>query len=197
MAQHLFYQPLFLIFFWAFAFLTKGVVLVLHNISTTQGAKKLCLHLKILTSDFLTNERLDIDQPSLRPACKLCDSSIDSIEHVMVSCPATSEVRSRLIPECCLEPMCQILKYHLLPSNLTQFILDCTSFNLPDSQFTTLAYPQSVKFPETGVLRLAVKDPACSNNWHNWKQRRLKQHIFKKWQLSWCTHKHVLLFRMI
>ena len=111
---------------------------VLHNISTTQDAKKLRLRLKFLTCDFLTSERLAIDQPSLSPACKLCSASIDSIEHVMVSCPATSEVRSRLIPDLMnavfqVQPMCQILKYHPPPSILTQFILDCTSFNLPDS----------------------------------------------------------------
>ena len=40
---------------------------VLHNLSS-QGAKKLCIHLKFLTCDFLTNERLAIDQPSLQLA---------------------------------------------------------------------------------------------------------------------------------
>ena len=119
---------------------------VLQNISTTQDAKKLRLHLKFLTCDFLTNERLAIDQPSLSPACKLCGASIDSIEHVMVSCSATTEVRCRLIPDLMnavfqVQPMCQILKYHPPPSLLTQFILDCTSFNLPDSVWIPMHNP--------------------------------------------------------
>jgi hypothetical protein len=111
---------------------------VANNILTTQDAKKLRLHLKFLTCDFLTNERLSIDQPTISPACRLCNAPTDSIEHVMVSCLATSEVRSRLIPEIMnavaqIQPMCQLLKYHPPPNILTQFILDCTSFNLPDS----------------------------------------------------------------
>ena len=44
---------------------------------------------------------------------------------------------------------------------------------------TTLAYPPPVKFHGTGVLLSAVKDPACSNNWHNWKQRRPKQPVLE------------------
>ena len=111
---------------------------VLHNISTTQDAKKLCLYLKFLTIDYLTYERMSIGQPTISPACKLCNAPIDSIEHVMVSCLATSEVRSRLFPELMnevakVQPMCSILQCHPSPSILTQFILDCTSFNLPDS----------------------------------------------------------------
>ena len=111
---------------------------VLHNILTTQDAKKLRLHLKFLTSDFLTNERKSIDQPTLSPACTLCNNPVDSIEHVMVSCLSTADVRGRLFPELMnavakVQPNCSILQYHPPPSVLTQFILDCTSFNLPDS----------------------------------------------------------------
>ena len=71
----------------------------LHNIYTTQDVKKLRLHLKFLTGDILTNERLSIDQPTLSPACYLCDAPVESIEHVLVVCRATSEVRNRLIKE--------------------------------------------------------------------------------------------------
>ena len=110
----------------------------LHNISTTQDAKKLRLHLKFLTCDFLTNERLSNDQPNLSPACSLCDHPVESIEHVLVACNATSEVRSRLLPNLMnvvanVQPKCGILLYNPPASILTQFILDCTSLNLPDS----------------------------------------------------------------
>ena len=111
---------------------------VLHNILTTQDAKKLRLHLKFLTSDFLTNERKAIDNPTLSPACTLCNAPTDSIEHVMVSCLSTSEVRGRLFPELMnevakVQPSCSILQFHPPASVLTQFVLDCTSLNLPDS----------------------------------------------------------------
>ena len=104
----------------------------------TQDAKKLHLHLKFLTCDFLTNERLSSDRPNLSPACVLCSASIDSIEHVLVSCRATADIRSRLYPELMnavakVHPNCNILQYHPPPSILVQFILDCTSLNLPNS----------------------------------------------------------------
>ena len=111
---------------------------VLHNILTTQDAKKLRLHLKFLTSDFLTNERKAIDNPTLSPDCTLCNAPTDSIEHVMLSCLSTSEVRGRLFEELMKEvakvqPSCSILQFHPPASVLTQFVLDCTSLNLPDS----------------------------------------------------------------
>ena len=110
----------------------------LQNILTSQDAKKLRIHLKFLTSDYLTNERLALDRPSLSAACELCSSPNDTIEHVMVTCKATAEVRRRLFPELLntvaqVQPMCNILRYHPPPSILTQFILDCSSLNLPDS----------------------------------------------------------------
>ena len=110
----------------------------LQNISTTQDVKKLRLHLKFLTCDIYTNDRKSIDQPSISPACDLCDSPTDSIEHALVSCKATAEVRSRLFPELMnavaqVHPISQILQSHPSASTLTQFVLDCTSFNLHDS----------------------------------------------------------------
>jgi hypothetical protein len=94
--------------------------------------------MKFLTGAFLTNERLSIDQPNLSPACSLCDQPVESIEHVLVACRATSDVRSRLLPElmnivATVQPKCGILQHNPTASILTQFILDCTSLNLPDS----------------------------------------------------------------
>ena len=111
---------------------------VLDNISTTQDSKKLRLHLKFLTCDYLTNERLSKDRPHLSAACDLCLDPNDSIEHVLTRCRATASVRDRLYPELVntvakVQPLCSIL-YQPLPSHvLTQFILDCTSLNLPNS----------------------------------------------------------------
>ena len=110
---------------------------ILHNACTTQEVKKLRLHLKFLTCDYLTNERLSKDRPNLSSACDLCHHT-DSIEHVLTSCKATAEVRGRLYPELVntvgnVQPMCAILTQDPPTNILTQFILDCSSANLPES----------------------------------------------------------------
>ena len=110
----------------------------LRDINTTQDVKKLRLHLKFLTCDFLTNERLSLDQPSLSPACHLCQAPVDSIEHVLAVCRATNDVRSRLLPDLLntvanVQPTCSLLLNTTSEDILTQFILDCSSLNLPDS----------------------------------------------------------------
>ena len=111
---------------------------ILHNACTTQEVRKLRLHLKFLTCDYLTNDRLSKDRPYLSSKCDLCLDCTDSIEHVLASCLATTEVRGRLYPELVnavahVQPMCAILTHHPPADILTQFILDCTSVNLPES----------------------------------------------------------------
>ena len=49
---------------------------VIHNICTTQDAKKLRVYLMFLTDDLLTNERLSIDQPNQSSSCSLCDAPV-------------------------------------------------------------------------------------------------------------------------
>ena len=110
---------------------------VIQNIERTQDAKKLRLHLKFLSGDYLTNERLARDQPGRSPACLLCGAAIDNIEHVLVSCRATKDIRDRLLPDllntvAIVQPACQILDLPPAPHILAQFVVDCSSFNLPD-----------------------------------------------------------------
>ena len=110
----------------------------LDNVYSTQDSKKLRLHLKFLTCDYLTNERLSLDRPTLSSACDLCLDPSDTIQHVLTQCSATNDVRSRLFPELVntiakVQPMCSILHHYPPPDTLTQFILDCTSLNLPPS----------------------------------------------------------------
>ena len=109
---------------------------IIQNIYNTQDAKKLWLHLKFLTCNFLTNDRLALNQPGTSSACSLCGNQ-DSIEHVITSCRATDSVRSRLLPDlfnvvASVHPTCGILDQPYSPTPLTQFVLDCTSFNLPN-----------------------------------------------------------------
>ena len=89
----------------------------LQNILTTQDAKKLRLHLKFLTCDLITNERLSRDNPTISPACPLCNDSLDSTTHVLTSCQALSEVRARIFPELMntvaqVQPMSGILSHN-------------------------------------------------------------------------------------
>ena len=109
----------------------------LRDIYMAQDEKKLRIHLKFLTCDFLTNERLSLDQPNRSPACPLCFAPVDSSEHIIAICTATKEVRSRLLPELLntvarVQPSCALLDYYTYPSIMTQFLLDCSSQNLPD-----------------------------------------------------------------
>ena len=61
------------------------------------------IHLKFLTGDYCTAERLANDQPSLDPDCKLClvhgIAEKESTAHVLTTCLATSEVRQRIYPD--------------------------------------------------------------------------------------------------
>ena len=83
----------------------------------------------------LTAERLAIDTGS-NPQCKLCLAPVESTEHVLTQCRATADIHSRMLPELLnivlqVQPNCSILSSHLQAQCLTQFILDCTSINLP------------------------------------------------------------------
>ena len=110
----------------------------LRNIFTSQDVKKLRHHLKFLTGDYLCNFRLALDQPNRNPACELCDAPEDTIEHILVVCRATHAVRERLLPDLLnivseVQPMCGILSNHAVAPILTQFVIDCSSLNLPDN----------------------------------------------------------------
>ena len=119
----------------------------IQNILSTQDVKKLRLHLKFLTCDYLTNERLALDHPGKDPSCQLCLAPSDSIEHVIMSCRATSDVRDRLLPELLnavakVQPNSKLLEVLPPPPVMTQFVLDCTSFNLPNPVCIPFHNPQ-------------------------------------------------------
>ena len=125
---------------------------VLHNISTTQEAKKLRLNIKFLTNDYMTNERRSLDQPSISSACVLCEALLDSTEHVLASCRSTSHVRDRLLPEllntvAMVQPLCQILEMDPSPSPhiLIQFVLECSSPNIQNPSAFLHTIQESLK----------------------------------------------------
>ena len=109
----------------------------LASVKSTQDVKKLRHHVKFLAGDFLTAEQESLNQPHLNPACKLCQAPVESVEHVLVSCQATAEVRRRIYPELMnvvskVQPNSHILNNPSAP-DLTQFILDCSSINLKEN----------------------------------------------------------------
>ena len=107
----------------------------LLNIENAQEVKKLRAHIKLLSGDFLTAERLNLDNGK-SPQCRLCLSAVESVAHVVTQCRATSDICSRMLPELLntvlvADPSCSILDVPNQTKYLTQFILDCTSLNLP------------------------------------------------------------------
>ena len=128
--------------------------IALSNIETTQDSLKLREHLKFLTGDYLTAERISKEQGT-DPKCRLCYAPCESIEHILTHCRATSEIYERLLPELLnatisVQPNCSILNTPI--QNLTQFILDCTSINLPDS------YRIPAHNPRTSVIFKISRD---------------------------------------
>ena len=103
-----------------------------QHIQTTRDCKKVRSHLKFLTCDL-------VHHSPTSQACFLCnDCSTVTTEHILVTCRALSEVRERIFPELIntvaqVQPLSGILSYNIPAPTLTQFVLDCSSFNLPDN----------------------------------------------------------------
>ena len=92
-------------------------------------------HIKFLSCDYLTAERLFRDNGS-NPKCKLCHAPLETTEHVLTQCRDTADIHSRMLPELLnvvfsVHPTCEILDINKQAQCLTQFLLDCTSINLP------------------------------------------------------------------
>ena len=117
----------------------------LSGLYTTRDVEKLRPHIKMLTGDYLTYSRIASDRKSGDPCCRLCKESdpvpLDTIEHILTECRGTAEARERILPEMLnalllANPDHIYLTHppslHKLDLTLAQFILDCTSFNLPD-----------------------------------------------------------------
>ena len=115
------------------------------GLTTTRNVEKAQTHMKMLSGDYLTYSRLAIERKSGNSSCILCRDisplSQDTIVHVLTECRETAETRERIIQEF-LNVLLEIKPTHVYlnrPLNLrtpdpvlTKFILDRTSFNLPD-----------------------------------------------------------------
>ena len=116
----------------------------LHNIINTQDVAKLRSHLKFLTQDLVPRRILENHD-----SCILCGTTyIEIHEHLLVICndPVLKDLRNRLLPELLnivslAYHNCAILLELPDPSILAQFLLDCTSLNLPDGYRVPLNLP--------------------------------------------------------
>ena len=106
------------------------------NIKTTEEVKKMRPHIKMLCGNLLTYG-MKYDQSGIGSSrCRLCNSSYESISHIVTSCPLYSDIRAKIFTEFseiisksqnCLD----MSDFSSSESTLTQLILDPSSMNLP------------------------------------------------------------------
>ena len=104
------------------------------GIIETRQVQKLRAHLQLLTGDFPSFELIGQQQRSDQ-SCRLCSYPVESTQHILTECRATSDVQERLLPEllnllAAIDPTNDLLLQNHSRLSLTQFILDPTSFNL-------------------------------------------------------------------
>ena len=122
----------------------------LSAIYTTTDVERLRPHIKMLSGDYLTYSRVAQDSRSENadPSCRICQSAHpqqsvppETVVHILTECIGTADVKERLFPELlnlllAAAPtrtyLTQPLSLHTSDIYLAQFILDCTSFNLPE-----------------------------------------------------------------
>ena len=113
----------------------------LHGIKTTKNVQSMRPHIKMLSGDYYTY-KLRSEYLGGTPYCRLCleppskTEKIEDLEHILTECGSYTEVRKRIL--CEMEEICAHSKTQLdfklilkNPAQLTQFILDCCSLNLP------------------------------------------------------------------
>ena len=82
--------------------------------------------------------------------------------HILAVCPALAVVRQRLYPDLMnvvakVQPTCEILAMSP-PETLTQFILDCTSINLPESFRIPAHNKRFLQYHLTGAMDSVMPD---------------------------------------
>ena len=114
---------------------------VISETRTTKQVRKSCSHIKLLCDDVYTFERkAKYDGGSAN--CRLCfndqleENHNENVIHIIATCSAYAELRGRIkceIESVCANilPLCLIHEIIVSPKSFTQFILDCTSHNLP------------------------------------------------------------------
>ena len=125
----------------------------LLGIVETRQAQKVRAHLQLLTGDFPSFELIGQRQKSDQ-SCRLCSHPVESTQHILIECCATSDVKERLLPEllnliAAIDSTNELLFQNPSRLSLTQFILDPTSFNLNSG--TRISF-QNTRLPELFTL---------------------------------------------
>ena len=137
-----------------------------HHISNTQEVRKFRSHMKLLTCDF----RQDPKNPSL---CHLCGNVPLTSQHLLLTCKVTADVTERMLPDLLnavaqVSPSSRLLQYVPPPELLTQFLMDCTSFNLPDDIRISPQNPNISQIFQTSrnwcyaTMRATVRHSKCA-----------------------------------
>ena len=113
---------------------------VLTWLLTTRDVAIIRPHLRMLTGDYQCYAYLGHDR-GLEPHCRICKNMsnkpapAEDLAHVLTRCRATSDTRNKYIPDLFNTVACYLPNNALLSSttheHLTQFILECSSLNLP------------------------------------------------------------------
>ena len=109
----------------------------LEGIVSAHEVKKSRIHIKMLAGDYLTLERKS-SRLGGSPFCTACQETplkIESLKHILIECVGYRETRQRIFLE--YNEVCKLTKSKINfeeicknDENLTQFILNPTSFNL-------------------------------------------------------------------
>ena len=106
---------------------------LISNVFDTKQVKNMRPHLKLLCGDYLTYEKKSL-QSGGSARCRLCSCDCESVSHILTSCESLSEPRQKLmstLTNFCNKHNINLQQFKCEYNLLTQFILDPTSFNLP------------------------------------------------------------------
>ena len=119
---------------------------IISGIIDSRDIPKLRIHLKFLTGDIVTGERLAKDKGS-DPKCRICSSPSDNIVHILTQCRALADIRERLHADLVniivdIDEQNKILVHTTSDETLTQFVLDPTSMNLANGYRVSILHPR-------------------------------------------------------
>ena len=115
---------------------------VLDYSTNTKDVQRLHSHLKLLCNDLYTYETKATFHGG-SSNCRLCKpdsppcSNVENVNHIISECQAYSDIRNRILfqMEIVVRKSENKVNFSNIMTNdglLTQFVLDCTSLNLPD-----------------------------------------------------------------
>ena len=119
---------------------------IISGIRDSRDIPKLRMHLKFLTGDIVTGERLAIDRGS-DPKCRICSAPKENIVHILTQCRALADIHERLHADLVniivdIDDQNKILEHTTSDETITQFVLDPTSMNLANGYRISILHPR-------------------------------------------------------